>query len=430
VTHDPSDSQSSTHNTIANTSVQTTTELDVDDERITDGAAGTVISGQAAGQTVATGPVSVVSNGVVYGPSGTEANSHTVQSHGGPSGADNTPRQTVVVGAALGAGAVSTAPVPSATPSVPAALPTVLSGQDATAQTATTVQAGQLSRGAAGTTLAGQTAGAQTSANGQTFFSVLATTTPISTAAVNIDVGSTQLTSQPLSAEAVRVQAALLVAAGAAAGNTGSASNQPIVFVPAAASGSGVVSQPTREVTLGMVAAAESGLFGAGSGPAALMALAMGAGASVVTQVQAGDLGTPMDSQVNPVLYDPANSTGIFGANGQAAVDASGVGATLRLSGQAMPVGYKPASTKMLEAGTCKAAATRTMLRSVMFFSPRSTAPMYVRCKPASNDNCSCDQPTASRRARSARPMRFSGARRFSTPPLKCFAAYKSTVYK
>ncbi len=39
----------------------------------------------------------------------------------------------------------------------------------------------------------------------------------------------------------------------------------------------------------------------------------------------------------------------------------------------------------------------RRSVRSVMLYSPRSTAPMYVRCSPHSYARSSCDQPSLSR---------------------------------
>jgi hypothetical protein len=82
---------------------------------------------------------------------------------------------------------------------------------------------------------------------------------------------------------------------------------------------------------------------------------------------------------------------------------------------------YSSASIKISEAFTCNALAMRITLRNVRFFSPRSTAPIYVRCKPASNDKPSCENPAATRRARKARPSRVSGARRLSTSAIERF---------
>ena len=87
------------------------------------------------------------------------------------------------------------------------------------------------------------------------------------------------------------------------------------------------------------------------------------------------------------------------------------------------------ASSNKSDALTCMAWAMRTALRSVKFFSPRSTAPMYVRCSPDSNDNVSCDHAKRKRYSRTAKPRRFSGASRLSTPVFEVSACYKSTVY-
>ncbi len=53
------------------------------------------------------------------------------------------------------------------------------------------------------------------------------------------------------------------------------------------------------------------------------------------------------------------------------------------------------------------AAANRSMLSIETFSSPRSTEPMYVRCKLAVCARASCETPMASRRKRRLRPNIF-----------------------
>jgi hypothetical protein len=92
-------------------------------------------------------------------------------------------------------------------------------------------------------------------------------------------------------------------------------------------------------------------------------------------------------------------------------------------------ISYNSAAASSAAPVVFSACAMRHTLRSVKFFSPRSTAPMYVRCSPHSNDNASCDKPAVTRACRIAIPNRFSGARRLSMTPLNKIAAYQSTLY-
>lgn len=91
---------------------------------------------------------------------------------------------------------------------------------------------------------------------------------------------------------------------------------------------------------------------------------------------------------------------------------------------------YRPASSSNSDALAPRVEATRIKFRSEMFFSPRSSTPMYVRCSPDSNPKSSCDQPRTFLRLRITRPSACSGVGRCSvvTRRVNRHALFESTL--